>query len=350
MRAANWGKSGQVMTWSAFLADENENGFKGWFDSAAQQLPENADYRAATSGLNNNGAAGDGVLEGTINLSAHFGSFPQQLYLAAAPFGSADGGALVNSAQVPAGNGDGSIQANEFLLLNPRDIALDLPVSNAGPDQLVEAGMTVTLSDAGSSAPSGLPFSRLWSQISGPAVTIANADQATATFTPAFNVAENTDLEFRLRVNDTRFDADDVVTVRLYPMVDSDGDGLSDQEELTGADNNLTAANPNGNITDPNAADSDGDGDSDGQEAMAGTDPNDLNSAFRLTSGTLEVDDFHLSWSSVPGRTYQVQRTVDISSGWVDAGDAVAATMDVTNTTIPSPEPGREFYRVLVLP
>jgi len=346
MRAANWAKAGQVMTWSAFLADENDNGFKGWFDASGQQLADGANYRATTSGLNNNGAAGNGVLEGTINLSAHFGSFPQQIYVAAAPFGSADGGSLVSSAQVPAGNGDGSIQANEFLLLDTRDIALDLPISDAGPDQLVEAGMTATLSDAGSSAPSGLPFSRLWSQISGAAVTITNPDQATATFTPAFNVVENTDLEFRLRVNDSRFDTDDTVTVRLYPMVDSDGDGLSDQEELTGANNSLTTADPHGHTSDPNIADTDGDGSTDGEEAIAGTDPNDNQSVFRITQVIQDIDGFHITWSTVPGRVYQLQRSPGLSGDWTDTGDQIAASTDMATAVIPDPSVDPEYYRV----
>ncbi|MFL6567582.1 MAG: metallophosphoesterase, partial [Chthoniobacterales bacterium] len=157
MRAANWAKAGQVMSWSAFLADENDSGFKGWFDANEQLLTDPAKYAATTSGLNNNGGIGNGMLEGTINLAAHFGSFPQQLYLAAAPFATANNGALVSSAQVPIGNGDGSIQPNEFLVVNTRDIALDVPVSNAGADQSVEAGMQVALNGSALN-PSGLPL------------------------------------------------------------------------------------------------------------------------------------------------------------------------------------------------
>ena len=58
---------------------------------------------------------------------------------------------------------------------------------------------------------------------------------------------------------------------------DSDQDGLTDCEELTGVDNGFGNCNPNGNITDPNDADSDDDGFDDCTEAIAGTDPNDMN-------------------------------------------------------------------------
>ncbi len=57
---------------------------------------------------------------------------------------------------------------------------------------------------------------------------------------------------------------------------DSDNDGLSDCEELTGIDTANNNCNPNGNITDPNNADSDGDGFDDCVESQQGTDPNDV--------------------------------------------------------------------------
>ena len=346
LRMMHWAKSGQVMQWGAFVADENDNAFQGWYNPAAVQTNNSAVYRSMTSGLNNNAPSSSGVLEGTIDLATHFGAFPAQVHLAAAPYSTGNTGGLITSAQVPAGDGDGDLEANEFLVLNTRDIALDLPVSVAGPDQTIEAGMTVTLSSAGSSAPSGLPLSFAWSQLSGPAVVIGNAGSPIANFAPSSNVAEATDLVFRLRVNDTRFDTDDMVTIQLYPMVDSDGDGLSNQEELTGNDNVLTSANPVGKMTDPDIADSDGDGMNDGNEAIAGTDPTSANSVFRVSEIERDGAGVHLSWPSISGRVYHLQRSGAMSSGWVDIGGEITASSAMATGLDPSPAPEQPFYRV----
>jgi hypothetical protein len=349
MRPANWAKAGQVMQWSAFLADENDNAFQGWYDANSAQINNTAIARSMTSGLNNNPPANNGVLEGTLHLTSHFGSFPAQLHLAAAPYGTAEGGALVHQAQVPAGNGNGNIEPNEFLIINTRDLALDLPTSNAGAAQTAEAGMPVQLNGSGTS-PSGLPLSFSWSQLSGPAVTITRANEQVAFFSLSFNVEELTTLTFQLRVNDTRFDTDSQVTVQLYPMVDSDGDGLSDQEELTGIDNVLTAANPGGHTTNPNNPDTDADGMSDGDEALAGTDPNSATSRFAAAAVALAGEVVTLSWSSVPGRVYQVQTKSDLAAGtWSDYGKPITAEEPVTTHEVPA-SGTRMFYRVRLLP
>ncbi len=355
-RPANWAKAGTVMQWSAFLADENDNHFTGWFGNNEQSLTDPAVHQSRTPGYNNNntdinGSPNNGVLEGMIDLAAHFGGFPQQLYLAAAPFATADSGALVTSAQVPAGNGNGNIESSEFLSLNLRDIALDLPIANAGAAQTNEAGMTVFLNGTASSSPSGLPLSFNWTQLTGPPVTLVNSNSAIASFAATSNVGANTDLTFQLTVNDTRFDSNAVTTVTLYAMVDSDGDGLSDQEELTGQNNALTPPNPNGVITDPNRSDTDGDGSSDGDEALAGTDPNDPASSLRVTRTTMDGGGFLIQWDAVAGKTYRVQYRNDTSSGWSNLPDDILATTTTTNVVdgTASGQPTR-FYRVLLVP
>ncbi len=68
--------------------------------------------------------------------------------------------------------------------------------------------------------------------------------------------------------------AGNATDTQVYKL-DSDGDGLTNDEETTGVDDPSTPANPNGETTNPNNEDTDGDGIDDGQEAQDGTDPND---------------------------------------------------------------------------
>ena len=73
------------------------------------------------------------------------------------------------------------------------------PSADAGVDQMVEAGGTVTLNGTGSSDPDGRIASYQWTQTGGPTVSLLNADQALASF-----VAPEVDATatFRLTVTD----------------------------------------------------------------------------------------------------------------------------------------------------
>ncbi|MHA1729023.1 MAG: hypothetical protein ACTSWY_09850 [Promethearchaeota archaeon] len=88
----------------------------------------------------------------------------------------------------------------------------------------------------------------------------------------------DSDYDF-LEDNDTDFDTlTDGVEVLLFdtnPLnPDSDGDGLSDYEEIIPGED--------GYITNPKNKDTEGDGQTDGQEASWGTDPTDPNSRNEL--------------------------------------------------------------------
>lgn len=101
MVAANWAKAGQIAHWDAYLADENNNDWEGWFDAQGAT--------AAATGANG------GVLEGTLDLAGEFGAIPPELYLAVGLYQTADGGALLSTHQVPGSlDGDGNLQANEY--------------------------------------------------------------------------------------------------------------------------------------------------------------------------------------------------------------------------------------------
>jgi len=103
--AAPWAKAGTVAvtTSKPFLATESQGTYVSWFvNNAAVGWPC---AKSATTG---------GVLEGTLDLVTAFGSVPANVYLCAAAYQTADGGAL--AAQCPAGTG-ANIETNEFLVL-----------------------------------------------------------------------------------------------------------------------------------------------------------------------------------------------------------------------------------------
>lgn len=96
---APWAKSGNAAGWNAYLGNESTNNWSGWFDQ--QGFVQNI--------------AGN-FLEGTINLQSELGYQPQKIFIAAAKYQTEDGGVLVS--QVPAGNGDGNLDASEFYEFN----------------------------------------------------------------------------------------------------------------------------------------------------------------------------------------------------------------------------------------
>lgn len=343
-RPAPWGKAGTVMQWSAYLADENENGFFRWFGADEAMLDDPAVYRATTPGINANAPANNGVIEGTLRLDAHFGHWPTQLLVCAAPFASADGGALYAPAQCPANNGDGNIPPAEFLVLSTRALALDLPAASAGTGQTLEAGLTAMLDGSGSAAPSGFALAYAWSQVSGPAGRLLNPQAALAGFQLTNNVASNTAVRLLLTVNDTRFDATGAVTVTFTPMHDTDGDGLSDVEEATGLNNALTPFDPRGRTSATNLVDTDGDGINDAFEAYANTDPRDPSSFLAIAAGTMTPGGLVITWPSASNRIYALLAATNLLSGPQPLVTNIVATPALnTVTTPPSAGP---FFRL----
>jgi hypothetical protein len=98
------------------LANENDNNWAGWFDKNEQQTL--GGFTQVASG------GSGGVLEGTIDLSQLYPSsgsmiatadIPTTIYVAAAEYATANGGALVAATQVPpTTNNDGNLDATEL--------------------------------------------------------------------------------------------------------------------------------------------------------------------------------------------------------------------------------------------
>jgi hypothetical protein len=103
--AVPWAKAGTVAVAASkpYLATESQNSYVNWYvNSSAINWPC---ARSATS---------SGALEGTLDLVAAFGAVPTNLYLCAAAYITANGGAL--AAQCPAGSGS-NIDTNEFFVI-----------------------------------------------------------------------------------------------------------------------------------------------------------------------------------------------------------------------------------------
>ncbi|MFK7782195.1 thrombospondin type 3 repeat-containing protein, partial [Psychroserpens sp.] len=105
---------------------------------------------------------------------------------------------------------------------------------------------------------------------------------------PLLYTSDGTTTVFYVRANNSISNQFAIAEIYIFQQnLDSDQDGLTDCEEITGIneDNAWSSCNPNGNITDPNDSDSDDDGFDDCYEAFIGTDPNDPSSFPQDTDG-----------------------------------------------------------------
>ncbi len=126
-------------------------------------------------------------------------------------------------------------------------------------------------------------------------------------------------------------DADGLTTLQEQTLgtnpllADTDGDGLSDAEEL------------NTYHTNPLLSDCDGDGAMDGVELWAGTNPTNAVSVFAMATVRPRTNGVELTWNSQTGRTYRVQRRLDILNPDFDTLASgltgQVGTMSYTDTT-----------------
>jgi Ca2+-binding RTX toxin-like protein len=120
--------------------------------------------------------------------------------------------------QVAVSDGTNTTYDTVNVVVNADD---DAPSVDAGVNQSVDEGATVSLS-AIASDPEGQGLTYTWTQTSGPAVTLSDADGATPSFT-APDMAANTTLTFQVAVSDGTNTTYDTVNV----LVNADDDAPS---------------------------------------------------------------------------------------------------------------------------
>ncbi|MGZ4976668.1 MAG: DUF7402 domain-containing protein [Methylobacter sp.] len=92
------------------------------------------------------------------------------------------------------------------------------PRVNAGVDQTVAQGATVSLNGSASNDPDGTALAYHWRQIAGPSVVLTNATTATPSFTAPSSSPIDVKLVFELIVNDGRLNTlPDHVSVKVVP-------------------------------------------------------------------------------------------------------------------------------------
>lgn len=138
-------------------------------------------------------------------------------------------------------------------------------------------------------------------------------------------------------------------TSALPAATDSDGDGLTDLEEMSGINDtvNNPAYDPRGHVTDPSKPDTDGDGIDDGVEARIGTSPLNPGEWFQAMISEDALGHTKLSWPSSIGTSFTIQRGSDLS-GWQNIATGYPGEAGLTTFTDTDPLSGatRVFYRV----
>lgn len=148
-----------------------------------------------------------------------------------------------------------------------------------------------------------------------------------------------------LTIDGTHFDTPSVIVFgqRYAEAIDDiDSDELPDKWE-TQYFNSIT--NSTGNVSD----DWDHDFFPDRSEFGAGTDPARSDSLLQMHSlAAVGADGFELTWSSVTGKSYQVQQTTTLAAGWTNLQSNILATPPLNTYTATVERTASRFFRIQV--
>ncbi len=225
--------------------------------------------------------------------------------------------------------------------------------NNAAPS--VSADTAASLALTGSAA-SGNPlaFQLLTSPAHGLLSTF-NAVTGAVTYTPAHGYVGAD--SFTFAVNDGfATSAPATISLNVTALPDTDGDGMPDVWELLHF----------GSATGGNSAlDEDGDGFTNLQEYIAGTEPKNAASTFRIGSLTRNAaGHVSIGWGSIGGVRYRVQFSDSLNGAFTDITRAISVEMDSAATGSPStqtftddftltggaPAQGARYYRIKAQP
>ncbi len=134
--------------------------------------------------------------------------------------------------------------------LNPATVTVTggvnrAPVADAGPNQTVDLGDAVNLDGTGSSDPDGDQLTFTWTRISGPSVTLTDANTATPSFTPTVGGV----YRFRLTVRDPgnlSGQSEVTITVNRPPTANAGPDQPTRKEGDTITLNGASSSDPDG--------------------------------------------------------------------------------------------------------
>jgi Tol biopolymer transport system component len=133
----------------------------------------------------------------------------------------------------------------------------------------------------------------------------------------------------------------DIFALRLGSD-DSDGDGLDDDWELAYFDT----------LDRDGSGDYDGDGHTDRQEFLAGTDPTNTGSIFKILTVTSLHGTTTVLWSATPGKTYRIQFKNSLEDAeWTDLPGPVTATGSMASLIDDSAGAAtHRYYRAILVP